>query len=79
MCTENGVKKAVKQMFYGTHQLFYQQDFYAVKAVSFTLNRRETLEYGATKEVLLNPQYAITERLIKSHFGKKLTVEAWQK
>lgn len=66
-------------MFYGTHQLFYQQDFYAVKAVSFTLNRRETLEYGATKEVLLNPQHAITERLIKSHFGKKLTVEAWQK
>ncbi|WP_455483948.1 hypothetical protein [Haemophilus parahaemolyticus] len=59
--------------------LFYKQDFYAVKAVSFTLNRRETLEYGAIKEVLLNPQHAITERLIKSHLGKKLTVEAWQK
>ena len=41
------------------------------------MHEGEILEYGTTKEVLLRPQHAITERLIESHFGKKLTMEAW--
>ena len=41
------------------------------------MHEGEILEYGTTKEVLLHPQHAITERLIESHFGKKLTMEAW--
>ncbi|MDG6881979.1 Glutathione import ATP-binding protein GsiA [Phocoenobacter uteri] len=35
------------------------------------------LEYGNTKEVLLNPQSPFMNRLIDSHFGKKLTEESW--
>lgn len=35
------------------------------------------IEYGETKKILLDPQHPITERLIESYFGKKLTNEAW--
>lgn len=38
----------------------------------------EVVEYGDTKEVLLNPQHPITARLIESHFGHKLTEAAWE-
>lgn len=37
----------------------------------------EVVEYGKTKEILLNPQHPITIRLIESHFGQKLTEQAW--
>lgn len=37
----------------------------------------EMVEYGKTREILLNPQNAITTRLIESHFGQKLTEEAF--
>ncbi|HGO5815158.1 TPA: ATP-binding cassette domain-containing protein [Mannheimia haemolytica] len=37
----------------------------------------EVVEYGETKEILLNPQSQITKRLIESHFGKPLTESAW--
>lgn len=39
----------------------------------------EVVEYGSTKSLLLNPQHAITQRLVESHFGKQLTEEAWSK
>lgn len=37
----------------------------------------EVVEYGKTKEVLLNPEHQITKRLIESHFGRPLTQSAW--
>lgn len=37
----------------------------------------EVVEYGETKEVLLNPKHPITARLIESQFGKRLTEQAW--
>ncbi|ABY69816.1 ATP-binding cassette domain-containing protein [Actinobacillus pleuropneumoniae] len=41
------------------------------------MHEGEVIEYGLTKDVLLDPQSLITARLIESHFGKKLTPEAW--
>lgn len=41
------------------------------------MQKGEVVEYGTTKEVLLNPQQQITKRLVESHFGKKLTEAAW--
>ncbi len=41
------------------------------------MHEGEVVEYGETKQILLSPQHAITERLIESYFGKKLTEEAW--
>ncbi|VEI44260.1 peptide transport system ATP-binding protein SapF [Actinobacillus equuli] len=41
------------------------------------MHEGEVVEYGKTKDLLLNPQSAITARLIESHFGKQLTPEAW--
>ncbi|AKO45280.1 ATP-binding cassette domain-containing protein [[Haemophilus] ducreyi] len=43
------------------------------------MHQGEAIEYGYTKEVLLNPQNPITARLIESHFGKMLTEDAWAK
>ncbi|MDP8032764.1 ATP-binding cassette domain-containing protein [Pasteurella atlantica] len=37
----------------------------------------KSIEYGNTKDILLNPQTTFMSRLIDSHFGKKLTEEAW--
>lgn len=41
------------------------------------MHEGEVIEYGETKKILLSPQHPITERLIESYFGKKLTPEAW--
>lgn len=41
------------------------------------MEQGEVIEYGATKDILLNPQHPITIRLIESHFGKRLAAEAW--
>lgn len=41
------------------------------------MHEGEVVEYGATKDVLLNPQSPVTARLIESHFGKRLTKESW--
>lgn len=41
------------------------------------MHEGEAVEYGKTKDVLLNPQHPITARLIESHFGKRLTEESW--
>ena len=60
--------------------IYIGQHLGLIKHVSdklLVMHEGEILEYGTTKEVLLRPQHAITERLIESHFGKKLTMEAW--
>lgn len=41
------------------------------------MHEGEVVEYGETKQILLSPQHSITERLIESYFGKKLTEDAW--
>lgn len=41
------------------------------------MHQGEIVEYGTTKEVLLNPQNQITVRLIESYFGKALNETAW--
>lgn len=41
------------------------------------MHQGEVVEYGETKQILLNPQSPITARLIESHFGHKLTAEAF--
>lgn len=41
------------------------------------MDQGEVVEYGHTKEVLLNPQHPITVRLIESQFGQRLTPNAW--
>lgn len=41
------------------------------------MHNGEVVEYGDTKQLLLNPQQPLTQRLVESHFGKRLTEEAW--
>lgn len=41
------------------------------------MDQGEMVEYGETKQILLEPQHPITKRLIESHFGKTLTEAAW--
>lgn len=60
--------------------IYIGQHLGLVKHISdklLVMHEGEVLEYGNTKDVLLTPEHAITERLIESHFGKKLTEEAW--
>lgn len=42
------------------------------------LQQGNVIEYGATKDVLLNPQTDLTKRLIISQFGKELDETSWQ-
>ncbi len=41
------------------------------------LQKGKVIEYGKTKDILLNPQTSFMTRLIDSHFGKELTEESW--
>ncbi|MDO4698982.1 MAG: ATP-binding cassette domain-containing protein [Pasteurellaceae bacterium] len=65
----------------GLSYIYVGQNLGLIKHIADTLmvmDGGEVVELGKTKEVLLNPQHPITVRLIESHFGKKLTEQAWQ-
>ncbi|EXI63109.1 peptide ABC transporter ATP-binding protein [Mannheimia granulomatis] len=60
--------------------IYVGQNLGLIKHVSdklMVMQGGEIVEYGSTKEILLNPQHQITKRLIESYFGKPLTEAAW--
>ncbi|AGH38044.1 Peptide transport system ATP-binding protein SapF [Bibersteinia trehalosi USDA-ARS-USMARC-188] len=64
----------------GLSYLYVGQNLGLIKHLSdklMVMDRGEVVEYGKTKDILLNPQHPLTMRLIESHFGKSLTEEAW--
>ncbi len=64
----------------GLSYIYIGQNLGLIKHIAdklMVMDQGEVVEYGNTKEVLLNPQHPITIRLIESHFGKRLTPDAW--
>lgn len=64
----------------GISYIYVGQNLGLIKHIAdklMVMQNGEIVEYGATKEILLEPQHQITKRLIQSHFGKLLTEEAW--
>lgn len=64
----------------GISFIYVGQNLGVIKHTSdklLVMHQGEAIEYGKTKDVLLNPQHQLTARLIESHFGKRLTEEAW--
>ena len=64
----------------GLSYIYVGQNLGLIKHIAdklMVMDSGEVVEYGETKEVLLNPQHPITVRLIESHFGGKLTEKAW--
>lgn len=65
----------------GLSYIYVGQNLGLIKHIAdnlMVMDNGEMVEYGRTKEVLLNPQHPITVRLIESHFGQQLTEQAWQ-
>lgn len=64
----------------GISYIYVGQNLGLIKHIAdklMVMQSGEIVEYGETKEVLLNPKHQITKRLIESHFGRLLTEEAW--
>ncbi|QIM62631.1 peptide ABC transporter ATP-binding protein [Pasteurellaceae bacterium Orientalotternb1] len=64
----------------GLSYIYVGQNLGLIKHIAdklMVMDQGEVVEYGTTKDLLLNPQNPITVRLIESHFGKRLTEEAW--
>ncbi|MCK3655415.1 peptide ABC transporter ATP-binding protein [Pasteurellaceae bacterium Macca] len=64
----------------GLSYLYVGQNLGLIKHLSdklMVMDSGEVVEYGNTKSILLHPQHSITQRLIESHFGQKLTESAW--
>lgn len=64
----------------GLAYIYVGQNLGVIKHLSdmlMVMDKGEVIEYGKTKDVLLNPQQAITLRLIESHFGTKLSADSW--
>lgn len=64
----------------GIAYIYVGQNLGLIKHIAdklMVMDQGEVVEYGETKQLLLNPQHPITARLIESHFGHKLTQEAW--
>ncbi|QIM64900.1 ATP-binding cassette domain-containing protein [Frederiksenia canicola] len=64
----------------GLSYIYVGQNLGLIKHIAdklMVMDQGEVVEYGMTKALLLNPQNPITVRLIESHFGKRLTEDAW--
>lgn len=64
----------------GLAYIYVGQNLGLIKHIAdklMVMDQGEVVEYGSTKEVLLNPQHPITVRLIESYFERRLTEEAW--
>lgn len=64
----------------GLSYIYVGQNLGLIKHIAdklMVMDSGEVIEYGNTKDVLLNPQNPITARLIESHFGHQLTENAW--
>lgn len=64
----------------GLSYIYVGQNLGIIKHLSdklMVMDKGEVVEYGNTKDLLLNPEHPLTARLIESHFGKKLTEESW--
>ncbi|MEG9499227.1 peptide ABC transporter ATP-binding protein [Mannheimia indoligenes] len=64
----------------GIAYIYVGQNIGLIKHIAdkiMVMQNGEVVEYGKTKDVLLNPEHQITKRLIESHFGKPLTEAAW--
>lgn len=64
----------------GLSYIYVGQNLGIIKHLSdklMVMDKGEVVEYGNTKDLLLNPQHPLTARLIESHFGKKLTEASW--
>ncbi|WP_301098575.1 ATP-binding cassette domain-containing protein [Otariodibacter sp.] len=64
----------------GISYIYVGQNLGLIKHIAdklLVIDNSEVVEYGATKEILINPQHPITKRLIESHFGNVLTKNSW--
>ncbi|AHG80068.1 Peptide transport system ATP-binding protein SapF [Mannheimia varigena USDA-ARS-USMARC-1388] len=64
----------------GISYIYVGQNIGLIKHIAdkiMVMQSGEVVEYGQTKDVLLNPEHQITKRLIESHFGQKLAIDAW--
>ena len=64
----------------GLSYIYIGQNLGLIKHIAdkiLVMDQGEVVEYGYTKEVLINPQHSITTRLIESHFGQKMTAAMW--
>ena len=64
----------------GISYIYIGQNLGLIKHIAdklMVMEKGEVVEYGETKAALLNPQHQITSRLIESHFGQRLTEQAW--
>lgn len=64
----------------GIAYIYIGQNLGLIKHIAdkiIVMDNGEMVEYGETKAVLLDPQHAITARLIENQFGQRLTEAAW--
>lgn len=68
------------QQRFGIAYIYMSQNLGMLKHIAdklMVMHEGEIVEYGETKQLLLNPQHVLTQRLVASYFGKPLTEAAW--
>lgn len=69
------------QKRFGLSYIYIGKNLGLIKHIAdklMVMHEGEIVEYGHTKDVLLNPQSTTTARLIESHFGHMLDENSWQ-